>query len=269
MRNLPPPPPPTESGLRCIGSNSYCGSRLFSLFCRAVAICCLCIFVAPYSIYAREYRRVQIEVDSVCLAPHQPDHLQTTPRRRPLFAIKTNLLYDAAILTPNIEIEVPIGYHPWSIMAEWWTPWYVWGKGKMKTHAYSFMLAGLAVRYWFRDRQSDWCQPVMQGHFLGLYGAGGFYDIQPWRKDKGGWQGEYTSIGLTYGYVLPVAAHWSFEFSISAGYVGGPQRVYKSMFDNEHLIWQRNQHFWMIAPTKLKISISYMVTAKEKQKKTH
>lgn len=29
-------------------------------------------------------------------------------RRRPLFAVKTNLLFDAALM-PNIELEVPIG----------------------------------------------------------------------------------------------------------------------------------------------------------------
>ena len=194
----------------------------------------------------------------------QSDSLSTIPRRRPIFEVKTNLLFDAA-LAPNIEVEIPIGFHPWSIMLEWWTPWYVWGNGTMGNRAYSFMLGGVELRYWFRNK-NDYCQPVMNGHFLGLYGAGGFYDIQTGEK---GWQGEYSSLGLTYGYVLPLAAHWNMEFSVSAGYVGGPQRYYKGMFNDEHLIYQRDQHLWYVGPTKLKISIGYMFNIKEKKKRIY
>ena len=227
-----------------------------------------------YTDYTIEYRRVRDktvpEAYTVChvdtvLPALPPDTLRPLPRRRPLFEVKTNLLFDAA-MTPNIEIEVPIGYHPWSIMAEWWTPWYVFGKGNspMGSGAYSLMMAGIELRYWFR-RKCDWVQPVMNGHFLGLYGAGGFYDIET-ESNRKGWQGEYTSIGLTYGYVLPLAPFWNMEFSVSAGYVGGPQRYYKGMFDDTHLIWQDNRHFWYVGPTKLKISIGYMFNAREKKK---
>lgn len=54
--------------LSLVGSGNHFFSHFFSLFCRAVAICCLCFVVAPYSIHAREYRCVQIEVDSAYLA---------------------------------------------------------------------------------------------------------------------------------------------------------------------------------------------------------
>ena len=226
-----------------------------------------------YTEYTIEYSRLRnkvhremqtvLRIDTL-YGEAQPDKLDVLPRRRPLFAVKTNLLFDAAI-TPNIEIEVPIGYHPWSIMAEWWTPWYVFGRGNsstMGTGAYSFMMAGIELRYWFRN-QCEWVQPVMNGHFLGLYGAGGFYDIQT-AGNRDGWQGEYTSIGLTYGYVIPLAPFWNMEFSVSAGYMGGPQRYYKGMFNDEHLIFQENRHLWYIGPTKLKISIGYMFNAKDK-----
>ena len=43
---------------------------------------------------------------------------------RPLFAIKTNLLYDA-LLTPNFEIEKDLGSRL-SLMAETAFPWYTW-----------------------------------------------------------------------------------------------------------------------------------------------
>ncbi len=227
-----------------------------------------------YTEYTIEYSRIrdkvhremqtELRVDTL-YGEAQPDALQVLPRRKPLFELKTNLLFDAA-MTPNIEIEVPIGYHPWSIMAEWWTPWYVFGRGQqstMGTGAYSFMMAGVELRYWFR-RRCEWVQPVMNGHFLGLYGAGGFYDIQT-QSNRDGWQGEYTSIGLTYGYVIPLAPFWNMEFSVSAGYMGGPQRYYKGMFNDEHLIWQEDRHLWYIGPTKLKISIGYMFNAKEKR----
>ena len=33
-----------------------------------------------------------------------------TKEKRPLFALKTNLLFDAALM-PNVEIELPVGKH--------------------------------------------------------------------------------------------------------------------------------------------------------------
>jgi len=175
----------------------------------------------------------------------------------PWVAIKTNLLFDAA-LAPNLEIEVPIGWSRWSVMAEWWTPWYRWRGENRHNRAYELLMLGGEVRYWFSHREAQYPR-LLQGHFLGFYGAGGKYDFQ-WDssgKHKGR-QGEFTSFGLTYGYSAYLGSHWRMEFSASAGYVFGPRHYYNGMYNDTHLIWQEDKKLRYFGPTKLKVTISYL-----------
>ena len=53
---------------------------------------------------------------------------QLAKNKRPLFALKTNLLFDVAMM-PNIEIEVPIGKR-WSINGEYMFPWWLFDGDK-------------------------------------------------------------------------------------------------------------------------------------------
>ena len=175
---------------------------------------------------------------------------------QPYLALKTNMLFDAA-LTPNFEVEVPFGWSRWSLMAEWWGPWYCWHGPNKHNRAYELLTLGAELRYWLSPRDED-CPNLLCGHFVGLYGAGGKYDIQPGSGEHEGWQGEFTSLGLTYGYSRFLKKHWRLEFSLSAGYVGGPQRYYHGMFNDSHLIWQHNQSLRYVGPTKAKISIAYL-----------
>ena len=190
--------------------------------------------------------------------PDRPDIVEKLPVWRPLLALKTNLLFDA-VLAPNLEVELPLGTSRWSVMAEWWTPWYRWHGGNKGNRAAEVLMVGGELRYWL-SRRCHTCRTVLNGHFLGIYGAGGKYDVQ-WDTDDDnkGWQGEYTSFGLTYGYATTLAPHWQLEFSLGAGYVGGPQRYYHGMFENAHLIWQRNRKLSFIGPTKAKVSIAWII----------
>lgn len=204
-----------------------------------------------------------LQTDSLRADTMQVDSAELSLRANgfPVLQLKTNILFDAA-LTPNIEVEIPIGYHPWSILAEWWFPWYVWRRNGT-TNAYSFMMAGAELRYWIRQNES--APGVMKGHFVGIYGAGGLYDFQL-AKDGHGYQGEFGSGGFTYGYAITPAKDKKFhmEFSIGVGYMGGPQRAYKADPRNDHLVLLDDRHFWYLGPTKLKISIGYLFHIKNK-----
>ena len=213
--------------------------------------------------YATQSHRSQATTFSDTLrymdnGPDRPDIAEKLPVWRPLLALKTNLLFDAA-LAPNLEVEVPLGTSRWSVMAEWWTPWYRWHGANKGNRAAEVLMVGGELRYWL-NRRCHTCRTVLNGHFLGIYGAGGKYDVQ-WDTDgdNKGWQGEYTSFGLTYGYATTLAPHWQLEFSLGAGYVGGPQRYYHGMFENAHLIWQRNRKLSFIGPTKAKVSIAWII----------
>ncbi|MCR4765284.1 MAG: DUF3575 domain-containing protein [Bacteroidaceae bacterium] len=165
-------------------------------------------------------------------------------------AVKTNLLFDAA-LAPNIEVERWFGKrHRFSLMAEVWFPWYVW---RSNSRAFEVLNIGLEGRYWLTHSKNP-NRPIT-GFFLGVYAAGGKYDLE-W-KSKGN-QGEFTSLGLSVGYTWRIGRNFNMEVSAAAGWLSGPYRHYVGMFDDTHLIWQRNEHFSYVGPTKLKFSLVWL-----------
>ena len=167
-------------------------------------------------------------------------------------AVKTNMLFDAA-LTPNIEVERWLGkHHRFSLMAEVWFPWYVW---RHNSNAYEVLTIGLEGRYWLLPYWKRPNRPIT-GLFVGAYAAGGKYDIE--RKSKGD-QGEFTSLGLSIGYTWRIGRNLNLELSASGGWVSGPYRHYEGKFNDTHLIWQRNEHFSYFGPTKLKFSLVWLL----------
>lgn len=174
---------------------------------------------------------------------------------RALFALKTNLLYDL-IVAPNIEVEVPIDRRGrWSVMAEYWTPWYRW---KRLDYAYEIQGGGLELRRWFAPR-CDGSRPFLTGHFFGAYGAAARYDLE---NDGTGDQGEVFSGGLTYGYSLPLGRHWNLEMSVSGGVVFGERRHYNAEFESTHLIYKYTKNMFYAGPTKLKLSLVWIIGKK-------
>ena len=192
----------------------------------------------------------------------------------PLLALKSNLLFDAA-LTPNVEVEVPFGRgRRWSIMVEDWFPWFRFShneKGdaspyyrsdqRPTRHSYQVWTLGAELRYWLAPRCSA-ARPLLSGTFLGIYGAGGKYDVE---HRSEGYQGEFTSFGLTIGHSWALSRHWNLELSVSGGYVGGPQRHYEAEFDDARLIFRNKDHLRYVGPTKLKLSLAWIIGSKAKK----
>lgn len=192
---------------------------------------------------------------------------------RPLLAIKTNLLFDA-ILAPNVEIEVPFGKEDkrWSVMAEVWCPWwrfdhnaageqhkYYRSDQRPTRTSYQLLAVGVEARRWFAGKRCPEARPLLTGPFVGLYAAGGKYDLG--RNGKGD-QGEYFSVGLSAGYSWPIARHWNLELSAAVGYVGGPKVHYENEFDDARLIYRNDTHLNYVGPTKLKLSLVYLIGKK-------
>ena len=180
---------------------------------------------------------------------------------KPLFALKTNLLFDA-VLAPNIELERWIGRkQQFSIMAETWFPWYRWHNNE---RAYEIFYAGGELRWWFKRKQNNISSRPLTGHFLGAYAGGGLYDLE-WNTN--GHQGEYFTTGLTYGYACHLTRNFNLEFSISAGYVGGPYRSYEAHCNNELLVWCKNSNFNYFGPTKAKVSLVWILGTHKKERR--
>ena len=176
---------------------------------------------------------------------------------RTVMAVKTNLLFDAA-LAPNVEVEFTLDKKQrWSLMAEYWTPWYVWHHN---SRAYEIQTWGLELRRWngkCRERK-----PALTGSFWGAYAAFARYDLE-WNSS--GDQGEAYSVGITYGHSWPIHRHWNFELSASLGAFYGPRRHYEGEFNDTHLIWKYNGTVFYAGPTKLKASLVWLIGKKRKE----
>ena len=203
----------------------------------------------------------------------RPDIVTRMKPTRPWLAVKSNMLFDL-LLTPNIELELPIGDR-WSLMVEDWFPWLLHNKGgnisigryiepggEMKNSAYELWTVGAELRHWLTGSCPQ-TRPRLTGPFVGAYYANGKYDVE-WNSK--GDQGEFQSVGITAGYAWPLARHWNIEASVSAGYFWGPRRHYEGEFGDTHLIWKYTGRTSYIGPTKLKLSIVWLIPSLSKQK---
>lgn len=171
--------------------------------------------------------------------------------KKPVIALKTNLLYDAATAL-NVELEVPIKYK-YSLAGEWIFPWWV---AKDNGAALEVLSGNLELRYWLGSRRKA---PVMTGVFYGLYAGGGLYDFQ-WNDN--GYQGEfYIAAGFSLGYAhaLNKSKNFRMEYSVGLGYLKTNYRYYEGKLDNKYLVWQHDGEFSWIGPTKVKMSLVWML----------
>lgn len=179
-------------------------------------------------------------------------------RRRPLLALKTNLLFDAALM-PNVEIEVPVGKR-WSVNGEYAFPWWQFDRGK---YCMQVLMGGLEGRYWLGSRKSREDREVLTGHFLGLYAGGGKCDLQWGEK---GYQGEFfIAAGVSYGWATRIARHLHLEFNIGIGLLRTDYRHYHARDNYQTLLWQENGKYTWFGPTKAKISLVWLLNRRVKK----
>ena len=183
------------------------------------------------------------------------DNASIATHTRPLFALKTNLLFDAALM-PNIELELPIGKR-WSLNAEYIFPWWLINDDR---YCLQLLMGGLEGRYWFGNREK---RQALTGHFAGLYAGGGKYDLQ-W--DTKGYQGEFfIAAGISYGYAHPIARNLRLEYNIGIGMLRTNYRHYHTRDNHRTLLWQENGEYTWLGPTKLKVSLVWLINRKTKK----
>lgn len=193
----------------------------------------------------------------------------------PLFAVKSNLLFDVVTLL-NGEIEVPVGQR-YSVMAEATWPW--WLDKKHNKWCVEMGSVGLEARLWFRKWQrhntfNKWRyqrNAPLHGWFVGAYANCGYYDFQ--LKKREGSQGEFAGAGISLGFSSYIGRHWRLELSLAGGAAFYKDREYfiedntASQPDREQHLWKdgaETKHTW-IGPTKAKVSLSYILTRKCKK----
>lgn len=179
---------------------------------------------------------------------------------KPLFALKTNLLFDLASAL-NVEVEVPLG-NRFSLAGEWIFPWWLYEK---KQYALEILNGNLELRYWLGNRTKE---NLLTGWFVGIYGGAGLYDVE-W-KDKG-YQGEFIiPFGMSGGFAHKISRNLRMEYSLGIGYMTNKYREYvpqKCGVDGKwHLIKQGEGKNTWIGPTRAKVSLVWMINCENNKK---
>ena len=185
--------------------------------------------------------------------PVQPE----SPARKPFYmSLKTNLLYDAA-LVPNIGAEFYLG-KGWSVCANWMYAW--WNSNKR--HNYWRIYGGeLDIRKYFGRRAQT---KPLTGHHLGIYGQAFTYDFETGHKGyiggkPGGtlWDKLNYAIGVEYGYSLPISRRLNLDFTLGVGYWGGEYHEY--IPSDGHYVWQSTKQRHWFGPTKAEVSLIWLI----------
>lgn len=171
-------------------------------------------------------------------------------RRIYYMAMKTNLLYDALLL-PDLALEFSLPRR-WSI--EVGGQWSWWNTNDPRHYYHRVQFAGLEVRKWLGKRD----RTPLTGHFLGLYGMAGNYDL------KFGAHGQLCaglsySAGLTYGYAMPIRRRLNLEFSLGVGYLGGEYDKYTWDGQNRCYPWEATFERNYFGLTKAEVSLVWLI----------
>ena len=176
--------------------------------------------------------------DSVPPAPLPERVYEPTP-----WYIKSNLLYDA-VLMPSLEVEYRFNER-WSAAIEgnmaWWH-----NNGKHKYYQLATIVP--EVRWWFLP------QGARKGHYLGLLGGAGWYDLENGGR---GYRGEGGLIGVSYGYLFPVGRYFAFEAGIALGYAHLKYAEYLPI--DGHYVYQQTDRTHYFGPLKLKFALVWNI----------
>lgn len=211
-----------------------------------------------------------LEQPYIGLAPLPPyDYKPVLPQEesRTIAAVKTNLLYDA-VTAVNFAVEVPfeIKEQKFSALYEHHCPW--WHIGNK--YCLQFLTFGGEARWWFlpntvEESEKRIERDALLGHFAGLYAWGGLGDIQIGRN-FGCSQFDFWSVGLTYGYAMPISKYLNLEFSLSVGYANIPYQCYTPSDDWEVLIRDpyKAGRLHYFGPTKAEVSLVFPIRTKKR-----
>ena len=184
----------------------------------------------------------------------QPATEPVQKKKSMLVGVKTNLFYDIAAV-PNLGLEFYLGKN-WSIVGNWMYSWWFNDSAPYYWQTYG---GDLAVRKWFGKASR---KKPLTGHHVGVYGQMITYDFL--KDNKGGIQADQWNwaAGLEYGYSVPLARRLNMDFTIGAGYHWGEFDEYIPL--DGHYVWQATKRRRYIGPTKIEISLVWLIGGGDK-----
>lgn len=106
----------------------------------------------------------------------------------------------------------------------------------------------------FQPEGRWWLKKAGTGHFFGIHAHAAWFNLK-WEDTR--YQTDKRPLlgaGVSYGYKLPLSAHWGAEFSIGAGYANMKYDRFYNL-ENGAQLDTRIRHYWGI--TRAGISLVY------------
>lgn len=161
----------------------------------------------------------------------------------PTFGVSTNLVYWAAAIIPNIQLEYYFA-NRYSVTLEGVYRWFKDGRASHNNANMSYVSPEL--RFFLKEDAS------YLGHYFGAYGQYGEYDI---KLGSLGRQGNYKGGGLSYGFVFKFnrLQHLYFDLGLSLGYGRMSYDCYRWADPCNGYTGHVDRNYW--GPTKMKASL--------------
>ena len=177
---------------------------------------------------------------------------------KPVFFVKTNLLYDLLTFV-NGSVEIPITKN---ISAEA-TVVYPWWRNTKKHRTIQLRYFAVTPKYYFKNANNPY-----SSFFTGLIIGGGKYDLQWTRR---GVQGSMWHLSPMIGYSHHLSKRWKMEYSASVGFVHTKYQKYTQIADTPFGEIKVKDYPWVskvlntVLPTSLSVSLVYTFTKSRQQ----
>lgn len=174
------------------------------------------------------------------------------------YALKTNLLYDAALL-PNAAFEFSLG-NRWSVEVEGMLSW--WNTKDSHDFCHRIQMGGIEGRKWLGNSS----RTTLTGHYLGVYFMGGTYDVR--MKTSTGYLSDWSySAGISYGYAKAIRKRLNLEFGLAVGYAAGEYEKYTYDSRYDRFPWKSTHDLSYVGLTKAKISLVWLIGSGTNERK--
>lgn len=155
-------------------------------------------------------------------------------------ALKTNMPF-LAVAVQNLALEVELHKHISLDLPVMWSIGDIERKHGLRTFA-------------LQPEGRWWLKSVGTGHFFGLHAHAAWFNLK-WNDNRyQTGKRPLLGAGISYGYKLPLSAHWGAEFNIGAGYANMKYDTFYNI-ENGAQLNTRVRHYWGI--TRAGISLVY------------
>jgi len=169
----------------------------------------------------------------------------------PRFALKTNLLYTATTLTPNLSFEMAIGEKSTLELSGSYS-WIGRTSPASDNHKQRLHLI-------IRPEYRRWLDRSFSGHFFGAHAIYTQYNVSGHNvpllfKKENRYEGQGYGLGATYGYKWNFSKQWGLEFNVGLGYLYMDYDKFTCAKCDVNGTSQTKHYF---GPTRAGISLSY------------